>query len=274
MLTLVNGQPEDCIPVSDRGLQYGDGLFETIAIRDGKPELWMGHMQRLVAGCMRLEISPPDLEQLTADVQRVAGDQDRAVVKIIVTRGSATRGYRPVGNAQPVRIVQGLPWPEFPQSAERNGVSVHWCQTRLAQQPRLAGLKHLNRLEQVLARAEWRDEYAEGLMCDPDGNVIEGTMSNVFLVQDGTLITPDLSQSGVAGVMRATVLELAKRQGLDCLVQPVSVSMVEGCAELFLTNSLIGIWPVARLGGKTYPAPGSVTQILQAGLKSAAEGMA
>lgn len=274
MLTLVNGEPEECIPVLDRGLQYGDGLFETIAIRHGKPRLWTGHMQRLAAGCAGLGFSPPNTDQLAADVQRVAGNQDRAVVKIIVTRGSGTRGYRPTMSGHAVRIVQRLPWPNFPDSAEREGVATCWCQTRLARQPRLAGLKHLNRLEQVLARAEWRDEYMEGLMCDQDDNVIEGTMSNLFLVQDSTLITPDLSQSGVAGVMRATVLELAKAEGFDCAIRPVSVAMVEKCAELFLTNSLIGIWPVARLGSKAFPAPGPVTKKLQTGLNGATEGVA
>lgn len=271
---LINGQPGECIPVSDRGLQYGDGLFETIAVCRGQPRLWASHMRRLVAGCARLGIPPPDTDQLAAEVRRVTGESERAIAKIIVTRGSGARGYRPATNGSAVRIVQGLPWPKFPESAEREGVAARWCQTQLARQPRLAGLKHLNRLEQVLARAEWQDEYAEGLMCDQNGDVIEGTMSNVFLVRDGTLITPDLSQSGVAGVMRATVLELARSRALDCAIRPVTVPMVEGGAELFLTNSLIGIWPVARLESKMFPAPGPITQMLQAGLKSATESMA
>lgn len=274
MLTLINGEPADCIPVTDRGLQYGDGLFETIAVRRGRPQLWAGHMHRLAAGCARLGIPPPHAGRLADDVQRVACDQDRAVVKVIVTRGSGARGYRPPTGGGAMCVVQGLPWPDFPDTAARAGVAVRWCQTRLSQQPRLAGLKHLNRLEQVLARAEWGDDCQEGLMCDPDGNVIEGTMSNVFLVRDSTLITPDLSQSGVAGVMRAAVLELADAEGLSCNVQPVTASMVQECAELFLTNSLIGIWPVVRLGSQTFPAPGPVTQTLQSGLHSATEGVA
>lgn len=274
MLTLINGMPGDCLSVTDRGLQYGDGLFETIAVHHGEPHLWVRHMQRLAAGCARLGISPPDTEQLAAEVQRVADDRDRMVVKIIVTRGSGARGYRPAANGDTVRIVQGLPWPEFPEFASRTGIPVRWCETRLAPQPRLAGLKHLNRLEQVLARAEWRDEWLEGLMCDPGENVIEGTMSNVFLVQGGTLITPDLSQSGVAGVMRAAVLDLAEAKGIRCSVQPVTVSMVERSEELFVTNSLIGIWPVARLESRTFPADRAITRVLQAGLPGATESRA
>jgi len=274
MLTLINGAPGDCLPVTDRGLQYGDGLFETIAVHHGEPHLWARHMQRLAAGCERLGLPRPDTEQLAAEVRRVADDRERLVVKIIVTRGSGARGYRPTTGGSAARIVQALPWPEFPDFAAHSGIPVRWCQTRLAPQPRLAGLKHLNRLEQVLARAEWQDEWLEGLMCDPDGNVVEGTMSNVFLVQGGTLITPDLSQSGAAGVMRAAVLDLAEAQGIRCSVQPVTVSMVERCEELFVTNSLIGIWPVARLESRTFPANRAITRMLQAGLPGATESRA
>jgi len=163
-------------------------------------------------------------------------------------------------------MVHTRPWPDYPEEYRKLGVPVRWCETRLARQPRLAGIKHLNRLEQVLARAEWRDEFAEGLMCDTEGQVIEGTMSNLFLVQKGTLVTPDLSQSGVAGVMRAEVLEQADRLGIPHVLQPVSVGMVEQAEELFLTNSLIGIWPVARLEAQHYAVAGKITQTLQAAL--------
>jgi 4-amino-4-deoxychorismate lyase len=136
---------------------------------------------------------------------------------------------------------------------------------RLARQPRLAGLKHLNRLEQVMARAEWRDEYAEGLMRDTEGLVIEGTMSNLFLVHEGVLVTPDLSQSGVAGVMRAAVLDLAAALGIPSAVRQVTTAMVEGAQELFLTNSLIGLWPVTRLETHNHVV-GKITQTLQEAL--------
>lgn len=146
---------------------------------------------------------------------------------------------------------------------------MRWCKTRLARQPLLAGMKHLNRLEQVLARAEWQDDYAEGLMCDTNGQVIEGTRTNLFLVRsDGTLVTPDLSQSGVAGVMRAQVLESAAAMGLPCLVQAVTTDMIESALELFLTNSLIGIWPVRRIESRKYVV-GKISQTLQAALQAA-----
>ena len=269
MLTLVNGQVTDTLAVRDRGLQYGDGLFETIAVQHGVPLFWARHMQRLAVGCEALGFSAPDVRRLREEVAIVAGSTELSVAKIILTRGMATRGYRSAPEAIPTRIVQGLPWPAYPEDAASNGVAVRWCAMRLARQPRLAGVKHLNRLEQVLARAEWQDDYAEGLMCDTGGLVIEGTMSNLLMVRQGTLITPDLSESGVAGVVRGVLLDAAHQLGIPSVVQLVTRSMVEQADELFLTNSLIGIWPVARLEARQYEVAGKITQALQAALQRA-----
>jgi 4-amino-4-deoxychorismate lyase len=271
MLTLVNGRESDVLPVTDRGLQYGDGLFETIAVMHGRPRHWMRHLHRLVEGCRRLELPVPDADQLQAELQRVSGDHPQRVVKILITRGTGLRGYRHPHSTSATRIVQAHPWPAWPEAAWKQGVAVRWCQTRLARQPRLAGLKHLNRLEQILARAEWQDDYAEGLMCDSEGLVIEGTMSNLFLVTEGTLATPDLSQSGVAGVMRAVILDLAERLDMRCQIRPVTTAMVEAADALFLTNSLIGLWPVARLEAKTYEVAGKITQTLQTALHTSGD---
>jgi len=267
--TLVNGQASMNLPVADRGLQYGDGLFETLALRNGEPLLWDRHVQRLGEGCRRLGLPAPDARLLREELNRIAGTNARAVAKIILTRGSAGRGYRADGSGTATRIVQRLPWPAYTDAAGKEGVAVRWCETRLARQPRLAGMKHLNRLEQVLARAEWQDEYAEGLMRDTDGLVIEGTRTNLFLVcADGTVVTPDLSQSGVAGVMRAQVLDSAAAMGMSCIIQAVTTDMVESAQELFLTNSLIGIWPIRRIEARHYVV-GQISQTLQAALHTA-----
>ncbi len=271
MLTLINGQECSVLGITDRGLQYGDGLFETIAVGDGRAGLWDRHLARLADGCRRLAMAMPDRQLLHDEMQRVAGDGTRAVVKIILTRGSGARGYRPDGSALPTRIVQGLPWPQHPPEAARDGVRARWCTLRLARQPRLAGLKHLNRLEQVLARAEWRDEYAEGLMCDSAGLVIEGTMSNLFIVHQGVVTTPDLSESGVAGVVRAEVLVRAPTLGIPVAVQAVTPAMVEAAEELFLTNSLIGVWPIRQLETRNYVV-GEITQALQQALSAELSG--
>lgn len=274
MRALINGQHMDSIPITDRGLLYGDGLFETISVRRGIPALWSGHLQRLTEGCRRLELPSPDPDLLRSEVLQVSDGAERAVVKIIVTRGSGSRGYRPMSLPMITRVVMGLAWPEHPVDADINGVTARWCDTRLARQPRLAGLKHLNRLEQILARAEWQDDYTEGLMCDTGDLVIEGTMSNLFLVHRGTLITPDLAQCGVAGVMRAAVLEIARQRGIPHTVCPVTRPMVEGADSLFLTNSLIGIWPILRLETRHYEVAGKITQTLQTALQHTADRLA
>jgi len=260
--TLVNGKPGDVIPVSDRGLLYGDGVFETIAIRDGRPQHWPRHMQRLQAGCARLGIQPFASALLAAEAESIINTTGRGVIKLIVTRGSGGRGYRVPESAGCTRIMQLHPWPEYPAACSQEGVRTRLCKIRLGRNPALAGIKHLNRLEQVLARQEWNDaDIREGLLLDTDGNLVEGTMSNVFIVSGGVLMTPDLSQCGVAGIMRTLVLELAEQQGQDTRVAPVSREALVLADEVFLTNTLIGIWPVIALGDTSWRTGGITLQL-------------
>jgi 4-amino-4-deoxychorismate lyase len=249
-LPLVDGIPADSIAVSDRGLQYGDGLFETIAVVDGAPCLWDRHLARLRAGCARLAIPPPSDEQLVDDALRLTTGVDRAVLKVIVTRGDGGRGYRPSAVPRPRRIVGLTPWPGYPGDWTSAGVQVRYCATRLGRQPRLAGLKHLNRLEQVLARAEWDDPaVAEGLMRDVDGYVVEGTQTNLFTWRDGRLLTPVLDQCGVAGVVRGLTIDAARGLGIEVVERALVPEDLAGADALFLTGSLAGFWPVRDLAG-------------------------
>lgn len=263
---LINGEPGDLLPVRDRGLQYGDGVFETVAISRGKPLLWRRHLQRLQKGCARLGITPPDETQMRQEVDRLCTAATRAVLKIVVTRGESGRGYAPTENGNPTRVLALSPWPDYRQANAHEGVDVRICETRISRNPRLAGIKHLNRLEQVLARSEWHAEFAEGLMLDEGNNVIEGTTSNLFLVSEGTLLTPDLSKSGVEGVMRQTVLDHGKALSLPCRISRVTLDMLDGADEIFLTNSLIGIWPVRRIASRSYTL-GETTRCLQKRIK-------
>lgn len=265
---LVNGVAAETVSVRDRGFQYGDGLFETIAVHRGAPLLWGRHIQRLLAGALRLGMSPPEAALLRADADQLCRGVERGVLKIILTRGIATRGYRPDASAATTRVLSLSPWPAYPPSWSAAGVVVRLCQTRLAAQPRLAGLKHLNRLEQVLARAEWGDDYAEGLMSDESGNVIEGTVTNVFLVEAGALHTPEVIRCGVDGVMRGAVLELAAGLGIACRVGLVTSTQLERANEVFLTNSLIGLWPVQRIEKRSYEI-GQTTRKIQTALRDA-----
>ncbi|MEE9141695.1 MAG: aminodeoxychorismate lyase [Gammaproteobacteria bacterium] len=251
-MSLINGQPAETVDIRDRGLAYGDGLFETIAVLHGQAEHLERHLARLETGCRRLSISAPDRHVLRDEVQEVAGNETR-VIKIILTRGVGGRGYRKPENPSPTRIVTADPWPDYPETFENDGVRVRLCRQRLARNPALAGIKHLNRLEQVLARSEWVDtSIAEGLMLDDTGHVIEATQSNVFFVHAGVLVTPALDQAGVAGVVREVVLEHAERDGISCEVRDVDQAEIREFEEMFLTNSVIGIWPVKEYEGHPF----------------------
>ncbi len=247
---IVNGAAENSVAALDRGLQYGDGLFETLAILDGAPQHWESHIARLERGCSRLYLPSPPRDGLLAEAKRLCKGIKRGVLKIILTRGAGGRGYRLSNPALPTRIVIGFPWPELPAQAVAEGVTVRICDTRLGLNPALAGIKHLNRLEQVLAQREWDEpDIAEGLMRDLEGNVIEGTMSNLFIVIDGRLITPDLSRCGVAGIMRGFILTTAQDLGIEVVIAPLGVAELMRAAEAFLCNSLIGLWPIRDVVG-------------------------
>lgn len=259
-MMLINGQPAAHVSAQDRGLHYGDGVFETLAVRDGKPLLWERHMQRLHAGCARLGIPAPAEALLAAETGQICASAAHAVLKIIVTRGEGVRGYRAVPPGHTTRLVALYPWPDWPDTNAQYGVRVRVCDTRLARNPALAGIKHLNRLEQVLARNEWQDaSIAEGLMLDTADHVIEGTMSNLFVVKEGRLWTPEVASSGVAGIMRGAIVELAARHAIACEITTLSLQQLREADEIFLSNSLMAVWPVRELDGVHY-APGPLTQ--------------
>ncbi len=250
---LVNGKPADSVSAADRGLNYGDGLFETLAVAAGKPRLWDLHLARLHEGCRRLAIPPPKPDLLLQESHAVAGTIGDGVLKLILTRGAAGRGYKPPAQAQPTRILAAHSAPLFPSSYWSEGIRVRFCCTALGENPALAGIKHLNRLEQVLARLEWDDtDVVEGLMRDRAGRVIEATACNLFLLRDGELLTPDLSRCGVAGVMRAFLLETARAEGLEPRIADIDRADVLAADAVFLTNALVGIWPVRHLQDREY----------------------
>jgi len=258
-MTLIDGRPVDCLPVQDRGLHYGDGLFETLAARDGQLLCWKEHFARLAAGCERLGMACPPQALLEGEARELATGNGHCVVKIILTRGQGGRGYLPPEPARPARIVARYPWPGWPEEYRAEGVIVRYCRIRLGINAVLAGLKHLNRLEQVLARNEWRDPaIAEGLMQDTQDNVIEGTMSNLFLISGQKLLTPDLDQCGVAGVIRHRILTVAPALGLETVITLVSRDDLSAADEIFLCNSVIGVWPIRRLADRDY-RPGTWT---------------
>lgn len=247
-MMLINGAATGQLDARDRGLHYGDGVFTTLRVHRGATVLWEQHAERLRSGCRHLGIALPDTAQLYSEAQRVCGNVARGVLKIIITRGAGGRGYAPPYPANPTRIVALYPWPEFPAKNWSEGVAVRVNTMRLARNPALAGIKHLNRLEQVLARTEWDDSaIAEGLMLDEKDQVIEATAANVFVVGDGVVLTPTLHECGVAGVMRALIMELAQSAGMPVRECSLGLDTARGAQEMFLTNSVIGVWPVREL---------------------------
>lgn len=250
-MMLIDGKVTDRLSALDRGLHFGDGVFETMAVHAGRALCLDRHLARLEEGCARLNIPPPGPAILEQECARVAQGTARGVLKVVVTRGTGGRGYAPRPEATPTRIVAAYPWPRYRDGMRSEGVAVRICQTRLGRNPRLAGIKHLNRLEQVLARGEGADQdWDEGLMLDDRDRVIEGTASNVFVVHEGRLRTPDLTQCGIAGIVRALVLEEARAEtGHAPEVAALGVADLMGADECFLTNSLIGIWPIKAIDG-------------------------
>lgn len=250
------------VPAGDRGLAFGDGVFRTLNVRAGRPLNWQWHYRRLRADCELLRLAVPEERVLLAEIALVA--PSNAAAKIVVTRGAAGRGYAiPEGDTS-CRVVAAFPFPAHHPALARDGVIVRRCELRLSQQPRLAGAKTLNRLENVLARSEWSDaSIAEGLLADSQERVIEGTMSNLFIVKDGVASTPDLSRCGVVGAQRERVRELLQlAAGIECRVRVLGWDDVESADEVFLTNSLINVWPVASFGEQRW-RPGAVTRRVQ-----------
>jgi len=254
LMTLIDGIPADVVSANDRGLLYGDGVFRTLRRVGGVSLCWTRQYHKLATDCAALNLRCPAADVLGVDMERLPTD---CVAKIIVTRGLAARGYAVAPDALPTRIVTSSPLPLYPRSHEATGVGVHLCSLRLASQPRLAGIKHLNRLENVLARMEWDDPaIAEGILLDEAGNVIEGTMSNVFCFRAGVLHTPDLSCCGVAGVQRERILDFAAKAGMVVRVGKLPLDMLMDAEEVMLCNSVIGIWPVREFNGRVWEMGG------------------
>lgn len=261
-LILLNGASTAVSPL-DRGLHFGDGVFETIACRQGRARFLALHLERLLAGCKRLRINPADVGLIRSEIERAASGAP-SLIKLILTRGPATvRGYGFSGHESATRVLLRYPWPQEDASPSRDGVPIRIAALRLGESPALAGLKHLNRLEQVLARSEApATEVPELLLFSSSGHLISGTMSNVFISRGGKLITPLIDVCGVAGVMRRVVLREAAKAGMDAEEAVLSERDLDAAEEIFLTNARIGIWPVRAVGSRTL-VPGPLTRKLQ-----------
>jgi len=258
-MILINGEHKKTLDITDRGLHYGDGLFETIEVMQQRPVFLTQHLARLKAGCQVLKLPYPDETLLLDEIKHVSNTCEHGVIKLMLTRGSGGRGYRQPDLLNPTRIIALHPFPEYPENFKTEGILTRFCTARLGINPLLAGLKHNNRLEQVLARSEWQDEFQEGLMLNLNEHVIEGTMSNLFVVKEQKIYTPEITLSGIKGVMRQIIIKIARQNNLPLQETLLNRDFVQQADELFVSNSVIGIWPIKALENKTYSV-GPLTQ--------------
>jgi len=260
---LVNGKQSDTVAIMDRGFQYGDGLFETIEVRQNTPIFLERHLQRLNSDSQRLYLPKLDLGLLRSEISQLCQNAGNAVLKIIITRGTGGRGYRQPDEIQPTRILSLHPFPDYPKSYYTDGIVARVCNTRLGLNPTLAGMKHLNRLEQIMARAEWNDsDIHEGIMLDFDGRVIEGTMTNLFYAKNGELFTASLELCGIAGILRGWILE-----NMSVTQHDFYLENLQQADEVFVCNSVMGICGVNKIENRFFKI-GKITQKLQLALEN------
>ncbi len=277
----INGIVDKQVSPLDRGFTYGDGVFETCLILNSQIPLWDLHRERLMISCKKLLIplQIETVEQYLAQLMTLVNSRylEEATVKLIVTRGQGGRGYRLPKLVNTTICIAIFPKPSYPTLYYSEGVSVRLCTHRLSCNTALAGLKHLNRLEHILARAEWNDEsIAEGLLVDINDNLIEATISNIFIVKGNELLTPDLTEAGVAGVMRRFIIEtLAPRLNLISQVKKIPLHNLFDAEEIFLCNSVFGIWPIINIANLhcNQLEVGKLTRALQKSLTAKLTGV-
>lgn len=262
--SLINGIDTDFLNVHDRAIHYGDGVFETILCEDNKLYYWPQHYQRLSLSAGKLKIDCPQQQTFIDDINRLlqanqTADGSSFVIKIILSRGVSERGYKVDGKAQVNRIVLLSPAPmEYSSLLSERLLQgeLFICQQQVSINESLAGIKHLNRLENVMARNEWQDNicqnndkqsYIDGLMLNANQHVIEATMSNLFAVKENKLYTPQLKQSGIKGVMRDAIIDIIRKNNLTLEISILTLDKLYEMDELFISNSLIGIKSVTKL---------------------------
>ena len=248
----VNGEDTHLLPVFDRGLSYGDGIFTTAVYKAGKIQLFERHLKRMHDSGSELGLQL-DEKDLVRHVQIFLDGLGDCILKIILTRQGYQRSYHSFGHNKPNIILQAFPLLGAALTAERRrvGVDVFVCDTPLSRNKLTSRHKHLNKLENVLARSEQPSEkFPEGIMLDTEGNVVEGTMSNIFLVTEGVIQTPDLTYSGVEGVMRSEIIGQSNELQIPVEEKNLSLEDLNNADEVFLSNSIIGIWPISSINDK------------------------
>jgi len=263
IVSLYNGKRQESIPLTNRGFRYGDGVFETLVIHHQQIELWSHHFQRLMLGCKALKIEFTLTEdQLLDEIMSICTDNEWYIVRLVVSRSGRGRSYRVLEGAGADRLISLYQWPNSTQSPSQ-GLRLQTCSYQLPESPRLAKIKHLNRLDQVLATLEIDYNYFdEALLTDFSASVISGTMSNLFFVSNDSLITPLIKTVGIEGTMRSFVLDSANKIGIKSAIKTVTIDELMKANEIFMTNSLWAIKPVQQINEQEFECPGKLTTLL------------
>ncbi len=251
---LINGQPHTHLPAADRAFQYGDGVFTTIRVKEGMPEFWPLHKQRLQQGLERLGMVFSQWQQVSQSVHDLASTHVGAVVKVLISRGEGGRGYLPPQQMQANWIVSQHPLPEHYADWRLQGISLGQSEIQLARQPLLAGIKHLNRLEQVLIRQHVHQQgWDDALVCDTDNMLVETSVANLFWQLGHCWYTPDLQFAGVEGVIRRLLIDHLQHKGHQVHQVRATSQVLMQASSVLICNSLMGIVPVRQIGEQVYP---------------------
>lgn len=262
---LFNGAATADALALSRGLHYGDGVFRTMLLWQGAVPDLRRQLDVLERDAARLGIAMPPRDVLAEEIASLCADEEAGVIKLILTRRAGGRGYRPASD-EADRLLLRLPAPRYPEAHWEQGIRCALSPLRLAGQPLLAGIKHLNRLEQVLASRDWPEGAEELFVCDAQGLVVSGTRTNLFRVAEGVLHTSPLDHCGIRGMMRDKTLELAEQLRISVRFDDTTPELLRQADEIFVSNSLVGLWPVREFDGSTFAAPGAVTRRLMAAL--------
>ena len=272
--SLINGKFTETISVLDRGLAYGDGLFETMSwkyLKQNKKigvEFWKRHKNRLKIGCEKLKINFPSEKKLEAYKKKILLASFKkglreGTLKILISRGVGGRGYKFEKNIKPTIIFLTFPQTSSNGMLIEKGVKARFCRFNINSNNHLASLKHLNRLDSVMARSEWRSkEFFEGILLDKNENIIEGTMTNIFFSRKNILYTPQIRESGINGIMRQVITEKAKLFFDKIICKDIKKKDLGLFEEMFLTNSIIKVLPVKSLSTKKFTITNSTKKLI------------
>ncbi len=253
----VDGHRAESLPLPDRGLNFGDGLFETMLFAQGHlfyPDLHLARLEKGIAVLGFPDCLPAVQEQLSLVAKELLSAQHtQYAVRLTLTRGDGQRGYMPGSTCTPRVIISAAQldqdWQQQPSAAATSVAKIRW-----SHQPQLAGLKHLNRLEQVLAaRERFNENVDELIMLDGESSVVSTVSGNLFAVIDGVLQTPRLNKCGIEGTRRRLIIERwSQKVGIETRELDMGMQQLQSATEVFFCNSIVGLRPVSSLGGRVW----------------------